>query len=95
MVGRDDLTHHNAVVPQRMVQRFLCVLGREDQHPVAAWLRGGPQGLGQTPPLCWIWGWDTWLGLVDSSNPIAKPDDVPLLCVRPPSLEQFWLLSGL
>lgn len=69
----------------------LCMLGREHQHPLAAWLREDAQGLGQILLLSGGPG-DPWLGLVDGSNPVIKSDDVPSLCVRPPSLELFCFL---
>lgn len=82
--GRDDFTHHNAVpLP-------LCAGQGTPEPPWCLAQRGSP-GTGTDPYLS---GGpkDPWLGLVDSSNPKIKPDDVPSLCVRPPSLEQFCFL---
>jgi len=86
------MTHHSAV-PQCVVHHLLCMLAGKTCTPL---LHGseGSSGTGADPHLSGASG-EPWLGLMDSSNPTAKPDDVPSLPVRPPSLEQFWLLPGL
>lgn len=89
--GWDDLTHHNAV-PQCVVPLPLCAGQRRPALPCCLAQRGSP-GPGTDPHLSGRPG-DPWLGLVDSSNPIIKLDDIPSLCVRPPSLEQFSFLPG-